>query len=425
MTIQNTSPWNQYTANGSQTVFTYNFEIFDQDDIQVLDGQTLKTITTDYTVTGVGSNTGGTVVFTSAPANGANITLYRSTTRVRTVDYQSSGPINADILSGELDRFMAIAQEHDAVDQLSIKIPTTDTTGITTTLPVAALRANKAIVCDASGNVSVSADNYNDQLANVTAQAVAAAASALAASNSQTAASNSASAAAGSAASAASSLTALNDKFLGNKTSDPTLDNSGNALAAGATYFNTTSNALKYYTGSAWLTLTAVATEANLPNTIVLRDGSGNFSAGVITGTATAARYSDLAEYYSAASTLEAGTVVKIATGTAYDVEATSSAYDTEVLGVVSTQPGFMMNYAPERGGVPIALAGRVPVKVIGQVRKGQQIVTSPIEGVAQALTAAMIEHRPALLGAVIGRALENKTGSDVGLVECVVIAQR
>lgn len=407
------------------TTFTYSFEIFNENDVLVYVDATLKTITTDYTVTGVGNDTGGTVVFTSAPANGTVVTLLRSTSRARSADYQQSGAFKADVINADLDRLSAVDQELDFKDTIAIKIPNTDPTSIVTTLPSADDRANKAMVFDGDGNVSVSVDDYDDQLANVTAQAVAAAASASAAATSATNASNSATAASGSATSAANSLTALNNKFLGNKTSDPTLDNSGNALAAGATYFNTTSNALKYYTGSAWLTLTAVATEANLPNTIVLRDGSGNFSAGVITGTATAARYSDLAEYYSAATKLEAGTVVKIATGTSYDVEATSSAYDTEVLGVVSTQPGFMMNYAPEKGGLPIALAGRVPVKVFGQVRKGQQLVTSPIAGVAQALPAAMIEQRPSLLGAVIGRALENKTQTDVGLVECVVIAQR
>jgi len=73
-----------------------------------------------------------------------------------------------------------------------------------------------------------------------------------AAAGSASAASGSASAAAASAAAAASSYDAFDDRYLGDKASDPTVDNDGNALLTGALYFNTTSDVMKVYDGSAW-----------------------------------------------------------------------------------------------------------------------------------------------------------------------------
>jgi hypothetical protein len=74
-------------------------------------------------------------------------------------------------------------------------------------------------------------------------------------SNAATSASNaatSATASANSASAAAASYDAFDDRYLGDKASDPTLDNDGNALLTGALYFNTTSDVMKVYDGSAW-----------------------------------------------------------------------------------------------------------------------------------------------------------------------------
>ena len=79
-----------------------------------------------------------------------------------------------------------------------------------------------------------------------------AAASATAAATSETNASNSASAAATSASCAASSYDQFDDRYLGSKSSDPTVDNDGDALLTGALYYDTTGSQLKIYTGSAW-----------------------------------------------------------------------------------------------------------------------------------------------------------------------------
>jgi len=132
-------------------------------------------------------------------------------------------------------------------------------------------------------------------------------------------------------------------------------------------------------------------------------------------GTATSAQYADLAERYEADAPLEAGDVVMI--GGAKEVTKTTEAKSTEVFGIVSTAPGLMLNSeAGDDTTHPyIALAGRVPVKVIGPVSKGQRLVASNIAGVAMAssgLDAAL---------AIIGRALEDKTTDEVGKIEAVV----
>jgi hypothetical protein len=115
-------------------------------------------------------------------------------------------------------------------------------------------------------NASNSASAASTSETNAASSASAASTSASNASTSATNASNSASAASTSATNAASSATAaqtaqaaaeaaldsFTDTYLGAFSSDPTLDNDGNALSAGDLYFNTVSNRLKVYSGSAW-----------------------------------------------------------------------------------------------------------------------------------------------------------------------------
>jgi hypothetical protein len=116
---------------------------------------------------------------------------------------------------------------------------------------------------------------YTDSiLGSATSAATSAAAAATSASNaatsasnaatSATAASDSASAAASSASEAATSYDNFDDRYLGQKASDPTLDNDGDALLTGAIYFNTTDDKMKVYTGSAWADVAPVATSVTV-----------------------------------------------------------------------------------------------------------------------------------------------------------------
>ena len=126
-------------------------------------------------------------------------------------------------------------------------------------------------------------------------------------------------------------------------------------------------------------------------------------------GKATSAQYADLAEKYTTDNHYEAGTVVVVS----YDekgAEATQSfAANQRVLGVISTNPAYLMN--SESAGQPIALRGRVPVKVVGAIRKGQPLVsTADGKGIFGDNSNSF------------GIALETNLESGVKLVECVIL---
>ena len=133
-------------------------------------------------------------------------------------------------------------------------------------------------------SASSSATSANTSATNAASSASAAATSASSAASSATAAASSASDASTYAANAAASYDAFDDRYLGSKASDPTLDNDGNALLTGALYFNTTSNTMKVYTGSAWIsasgggTVTSVGTGTGLSGGPITSSGTINFS---------------------------------------------------------------------------------------------------------------------------------------------------
>lgn len=129
---------------------------------------------------------------------------------------------------------------------------------------------------------------------------------------------------------------------------------------------------------------------------------------GVIYGTSTSARYADLAEKYTTDLEYVPGTVVVVS----YDVngEATQSfAANQRVLGVVSTNPAFLMN--DEAPGQAIALRGRVPTRVVGPIRKGQPLVSTP-DG-----RAMFGDHQNSF-----AIALETNLEEGLKLVECVIL---
>ena len=144
---------------------------------------------------------------------------------------------------------------------------------------------------------------------------------------------------------------------------------------------------------------------------IAYMNGTGLIlSTGTFQGTATSAQYADLAERYTSDAIYEPGTVVSF--GGDAEVTMTSDSMDSRIAGVVSTNPGFLMNDGLEGTNVAVALTGRVPVKVTGTIRKGDMLVSAG-EGYAKA------EANPRL-GSVIGKALEDFNGTS-GIIEVVV----
>jgi hypothetical protein len=155
---------------------------------------------------------------------------------------------------------------------------------------------------------------------------------------------------------------------------------------------------------------TITATSANTASQIVLRDASGNFSANVITGTATSARYADLAENYTSDQSYDYGIVLMIGG----DEEVTIATEETQKLaGVVSKNPAYLMNSECEGNHVvAIALQGRTPVRVMGKVNKGDFLVSAG-NGYAKATDNPRI-------GSIIGKSLESFDGQ-YGMVEAMV----
>jgi hypothetical protein len=139
---------------------------------------------------------------------------------------------------------------------------------------------------------------------------------------------------------------------------------------------------------------------------------------GLITGTATAAQYSDLAERYEADAPMEKGDVVEI--GGSKEITKVNEEVSDTIFGVVSSidQAGFTMNTEAGNDATHplVALTGRVVVKVEGPVTKGDRLVTSATAGVArQALKSECNAFT------VVGRALEDKSTDGIGLVLCYV----
>jgi hypothetical protein len=116
--------------------------------------------------------------------------------------------------------------------------------------------------------------------------------------------------------------------------------------------------------------------------------GTGDIGAtgarfGTVWGTANSAIYADLAEKYQSDIDYEPGTVLVF--GGEREVTIATLFADTAVAGVVSTAPAYLMN-DEETHAVAVALRGKVPVKVIGPVRKGDLLVTSSTPGYAESV---------------------------------------
>lgn len=150
---------------------------------------------------------------------------------------------------------------------------------------------------------------------------------------------------------------------------------------------------------------------AGTPTTVMTINGS----TGNISGNQISANYADVAERFHADTVYEAGTVVELGG----DAEITKVGMDLsdKVFGVISTRAAYLMNSQAGSDAThpPVAMTGRVPVKVIGQVAKGDRLVSAG-NGFARA---ARLGEATAFN--VIGRALISKTDSGEGTVEAIV----
>jgi hypothetical protein len=136
---------------------------------------------------------------------------------------------------------------------------------------------------------------------------------------------------------------------------------------------------------------------------------------GTVAGNQVNANYADVAERFAADEAYEPGTVVEL--GGINEITKVTGDLSDKVFGVISTRAAYLMNSAAgsDETHPPVAMTGRVPVKVIGQINKGDRLVSAG-NGFARAA-----QSGEATAFNVIGRSLESKLDTGEGTVEAIV----
>lgn len=149
MTVSAQETLYRHTGNGVTTTFAYGCQVLADGDLHVyVNG---VEVLTGFTKNGIGSPSGGAVIFSVAPVNGAAIILERAVTLERTTDYQQNGDFLARVVNPDFDRlWMAIQQMFSGLSR-ALRVPKADVNPITE-IPVAATRANNLLGFDSSGN---------------------------------------------------------------------------------------------------------------------------------------------------------------------------------------------------------------------------------------------------------------------------------
>ena len=238
--IDDLTPRNRYVSAGGETTLDYDFPIFDADHLLVqetdptdLNNPVTLVRGTDYTVTGVGVATGGTIVFDTGvyPSGGVEDNIYTITRNVpyeRLNDYQFSGDFESSDINSDLDLVIMQIQQLDLRLNATVQLDETDElTTLPITIEATADRQNRVLGFNAAGTGLLAGPTFTT-IEGAATSAAAAAASATAAAGSATAAASSATSASGSATAAASSASAA-------ATSETNAGNSETAAAASET----------------------------------------------------------------------------------------------------------------------------------------------------------------------------------------------
>ena len=215
----------------------------------------------------------------------------------------------------------------------------------------------------------------------------------------------------------------------GNVTGEVAFADTANAVAGAnvsgtvATASTVTTAAQPNITSTGTLTSLAVTglVDAGSVQTPTLTTGA-NTTAGSITGNWTLttgsrleSTYADLAEYYKGEEAYEVGTVVCF--GGSKEVHVSDVKCSNRVAGVVSTNPAYIMNQGCSGIPVAVALQGRVPCKVTGKCEKGDIMVHDGQGGATAWYHVATIMHP----GVVLGKAIQDKSESELSIIEIAV----
>ena len=162
MTVSTTTNRASYSGNGSTTAFAYGFKIFADADLTVIirssaGVETTKTLTTHYTVSGAGTDSGGNVTFTTGnvPASGETVVILRKLTLTQATDYVANDPFPAESHEDALDRLTMITQQLDEAVGRSLKVSQTNVIATSEFTTSSSDRANKLLSFDGSGDLTV------------------------------------------------------------------------------------------------------------------------------------------------------------------------------------------------------------------------------------------------------------------------------
>ena len=142
---------------------------------------------------------------------------------------------------------------------------------------------------------------------------------------------------------------------------------------------------------------------------------AGNINAAYLVGTAIQSFYADLAERFASDETYAPGTVVEL--GGPEEITIATQELSESIIGVISTRPAHLMNAGAgtDQTHPAVAVNGRVPVRVIGTVRKGDRLVSAGL-GLARVGTKEEITAFN-----VLGRSLEDKLDAGPGSILAIV----
>lgn len=149
--LNDVSRRNDYTATASQTTFAYTYWIKDDDDLKVYVNDTLKTKTTDYTVSTTQNVSGGNVVFVSGLTAGDAVAIVYDPVIERLTEFQTSGDFSAADVNLEYTQLTSIAQFLDTQRARSLSIQDSDSTSATITIPAPDNDAGKVVAVKSDG----------------------------------------------------------------------------------------------------------------------------------------------------------------------------------------------------------------------------------------------------------------------------------